>query len=202
MSTQGKRVYLCGRKVTLANRLLKVIGFSLAGTMHSPESASLVALYPGEALDANNQHRQTTRSAMLLSEKPKNTPLSQETTFQGQQLPSSSTQNFDSSGISDAGLLLNLHSPYDTSPHLMSPENTSSQPIFDGAQSSLIGGQHQLYQGTQDGDIFAMPYGNLMIESQDLDMAAVMNDDMVWWGEYLPNNLMGAFDPGGPNDGH
>jgi hypothetical protein len=107
------------------------------------------------------------------------------------------TQNFDSSSISDADLLLNLHTPYNTSSQLNSHENAataSPQIISDNAFSPLAGQQQQ--HDIHDNDIFAMPYGNMMIESQDIDMSAVMSDDLMWL-EYLPHDLMDVFHPGG-----
>jgi hypothetical protein len=57
-------------------------------------------------------------------------------------------------------------------------------------------GQQPQYQDVHDNDVFTMPYGHMMIESQDVDMSAVMVDDMKWL-EYLPHDLMDVFDPGG-----
>jgi len=108
-------------------------------------------------------------------------------------------QPFNSSSISDADLLLNLHSRYQTSPQVSTSHteltNPSQQPFSD-QQSAFIGQRQQQYQDFHEDDALAMPYGNMMIENQDIDMSAVMRDDMMWL-EYLPHDLMGVFDPGG-----
>lgn len=119
-----------------------------------------------------------------------------------------STSNFHTSTdpglISDADLLLNLHSPFSAgaSPRLPNGLPSFSSPptvhqhqpplgpsnVFSMHNNSLFG-----HTGSFDGS-GAIPFGDMMIESQDIDMSA-LGDDMVPWLEYLPHDMLNFFDP-------
>jgi hypothetical protein len=114
-----------------------------------------------------------------------------------------SNQIPNSKRISDADLLLNLHSPYNTAPHMSSNETTTAapaQPGFKNMPNPLAVQEQLLNQDPQESDVFAMPYGNMMIENQDIDVSALMSDDMMWL-EYFPRDLMDVIDPEGSGAG-
>jgi hypothetical protein len=156
-------------------------------------------LYPSETKEGTVRHPQTSDADQGIKRSPHSHHVFQEPSLPLPQQPYFlANQNFDSSSISDADLLLNLHTPYNTSSHLDNHENAAtatSQLIADNALSPFVG-QQQQYQDVYENDVFAVPYGSMMIESQDIDMSAVMTDDLMWL-EYLPHDLMDMYDPGG-----
>jgi len=54
---------------------------------------------------------------------------------------------------------------------------------------------HQQQQQSQAFDNTAVPPGEMMmIESQDIDMSALVGEDMMPWLEYLPYDMFGMYD--------
>jgi hypothetical protein len=108
--------------------------------------------------------------------------------------------------VSDADLLLNLHSPFSSIP---SPR-TQSAYVPPATSQTTTSAHQQLSPGypptnTINGSIpsgtnSAVPFGDMMIESQDIDMSA-LGDEMVPWLEYLPHDMLGFFDSPGPGTG-
>lgn len=114
----------------------------------------------------------------------------------------------DPSLVSDADLLLNLHSPFSNSSPGRMPTGTS--PYSTSYRSSTISStqtpSHDFSSGSSnqfpslnvgpgaDGSS-QVPFGDMMIESQDIDMSA-LGDDMMPWLEYLPHDMLNLYDPG------
>ncbi|KAK3065488.1 hypothetical protein LTS18_006199 [Coniosporium uncinatum] len=127
---------------------------------------------------------------------------------------SATTVPADPSLLSDADLLLNLHSPYPpTSPHPVANGGTPNLPSYSNspmasfnhlpANSMTTNGlpgpgnmtAHQQQQQSQAFDNTAVPPGEMMmIESQDIDMSALVGEDMMPWLEYLPYDMFGMYD--------
>ncbi|KAJ9638273.1 hypothetical protein H2199_006960 [Coniosporium tulheliwenetii] len=202
------------------------IGWSLTGNMDSPNT-SLAVLYPNENRDPNNNPTANCIPAppsLLSQSNPAPTaPMYSRGSFEtsntsAQDLPPplptySSNQPYsqatissvlhppnpyDPSLVSDADLLLNLHSPYPAnSPHL--PPNGSALQAPHQQQTSAV--QNFLSQGNLDGlpprgqSQAMMPFGDMMIESQDIDVSA-LGVDMMPWLEYLPHEMLGFYDAG------
>ncbi|KAF2815781.1 uncharacterized protein BDZ99DRAFT_514424 [Mytilinidion resinicola] len=123
--------------------------------------------------------------------------------------------------VSDADLLLNLHSPYSTAspgritagvspfipPNRTPTLNPNQSPTQDFSPSS----QYNQFDigGSFDGSA-QVPFGDMMIQSQDIDMSA-LGDDMMPWLEYLPHEMLyydgssgyvgGSQGPGGGMEG-
>jgi hypothetical protein len=205
------------------------IGWSLTGTMNSP-STNVAVMYTSD----NNPSREikppvsgTQPSiASVLSNPPikfENNAFSSPSSFPPQaplhtfdpvNMPPPPSAAFntiptpDPVLVSDADLLLNLHSPFSTS----SPNTTNSRlpnPSF--AQS-----QHRPSNPPPNHNEFspnAFPYpspsdhvfGDMVIDSQDVDMSVLGADMMPWDLEYLPHDIMfygdGGFGVGGDEDG-
>jgi len=50
------------------------------------------------------------------------------------------------------------------------------------------------HQQSQAFDNTAVPPGEMMIQSQDIDMSALVGGDMMPWLEYLPYDMFGMYD--------
>lgn len=108
--------------------------------------------------------------------------------------------------VSEADLLLNLHSPFSAS---SSPGRipTGASPYAPSHRSSTLntqttqqdfstgpGPQFPQFNASPSGDSSAqVPFGDMMIESQDIDMSA-LGDDMMPWLEYLPHEMLNYYD--------
>ncbi len=108
------------------------------------------------------------------------------------QTPQNVPANVDATRISEADLLLNLHSPYPAPiPRIPShPTASGTVPNTEFIQNSPLNNPFGQFQGPA-----VMPYSGMMIESQDIDMS-MLADDMMWL-EYLPQDFKRGF--GGPN---
>ena len=97
------------------------------------------------------------------------------------------TPSVDARRMSDADLLLNLHSPYPTAAPRRSNNitGTVTSPNIDYVQNTLNDPFSQFQPAT------SLPYSGMMIESQDIDMS-MLADDMMFL-EYLPQEYMSAF---------
>lgn len=201
------------------------IGWSLTGNMDSPNT-SLAVLYPNETRDSTNNP--TAKSVLPPLSFPQSNPaptapMYSPNSFEPSNnpahdlpppLPSYSSNQpysqaaissvlhppnpYDPSLVSDADLLLNLHSPYPAnSPHLP-PNGSTLQPSH---QQQTSGAQHLFSQVSLDGlpprgqSQAVMPFGDMMIESQDIDVSA-LGVDMMPWLEYLPHEMLGFYETG------
>ncbi|KAF2715582.1 pathway-specific nitrogen regulator [Pleomassaria siparia CBS 279.74] len=196
----------------------QAIGWSLTGTMNSP-STNVAVMYTSD----NNAPRDTKPSnpgtqpsiASVLSNPPikfESNAFASATPFSLSAL-STSVQSFDPTSmppppsatfstvptpdpvlVSDADLLLNLHSPYSTS----SP-NTSNARLpaanFNTNQNQLSPTMNHSGQ-EYSANAFSYPtpadhvLGDMVIDSQDVDMSVLGADMMPWDLEYLPHDLM------------
>jgi hypothetical protein len=140
--------------------------------MNSPKTANLTVLYPSDSSHTKATPRHTGHTH------PEPPP------------------NLNPSSFSDADLLLNFHSSY--------PGNAASPPF---PQQSFVNSHspgllqvetasNTFQYGQEHNHYYGSNYGSMMIESQDLDISSILGDDQMWL-EYLPNDLMNSFDPGG-----
>jgi hypothetical protein len=94
--------------------------------------------------------------------------------------------------------LLNLTSPYNQNspqvPDTALPPTPQSH-LNNNPNPGFV--DHHEYQRMQEQG--NMHYGNMMIESQDIDMS-VLGDDMMWL-EYLPSEPMNFYGSGQGNHG-
>src|SRR5579871_1931986 len=93
------------------------IGFSLTGTMNSPRSANLAMLYSSEGVNGQQQRLPDgLQTPLLTTSSPGEAgqTLLQPPVFRlpSIQTPPNVPTNIDATRISEADLLLNLHSPY------------------------------------------------------------------------------------------
>lgn len=108
----------------------------------------------------------------------------------------------DSSLVSDADLLLNLHSPYSsssptTSRHHIQP-GTFSRNAISIPTNTNIPSQHQPQssQTTFSPEFTTYPaptsqmFSDMVIDSQDVDMSVLGADMMPWDLEYLPHDVL------------
>jgi hypothetical protein len=184
------------------------IGWSLTGTMNSPKNASLAVLYPPHTArdvptNPTNPHVSQTPpipQAPMVPPFPRQLPHPLSTisnpspNYNDPQQP----PQVDASRIQDADLLLNLTSPYNqNSPQV--PNTALPQPPQSHLNNNPNPGfvDHHEYQRMQEQG--NMHYGDMMIESQDIDMS-VLGDDMMWL-EYLPSEPMNFYGSGQGNHG-
>lgn len=185
------------------------IGWTLTGQMNSPNT-NLAWHYASEAQKSrggNGFANQPTSSAFGNSsnvtqdharqsskqQQMNNTAIPDMTSSTlRHQLPSYPTSNTVSNANNDASLLLNLNSPYSQnsmlpfSPGLLSDP---SNPYASG--SSHLMDYNNLPPTT-------MPdFGDMMIESQDVDMSMLGLGMMPWFDSYPAPEMMSMFDPSG-----
>jgi hypothetical protein len=181
------------------------IGWSLTGTMNSP-STNVAVMYSSENNNPRESkvapHKQPAANpqpsiASLISDSP--------TKFESAQrfASPSSTLHFNSASmpppplnsvltpdpvlVSDADLLLNFHSPF-----------ASASPRTD-LQNSTSFARNQQSQSNQNDfsptfTNFPMPsdttFGDMVIDTQDVDMSLLGADMMPWDLEYLPHDML------------
>lgn len=206
--------------------------------MNSP-STSLAVLYPTETREGGPRRPQdegfnasissmiaqgqtSSISAAPLPRYPNNTqvfaPPNGLTSMQpppppGNNPSSSSASAYmsDPALVSDADLLLNLHSPFSAAssprggggggppppPSGATPQSPTGAPYhpsshaLNAAAAGMSGGAPPQQQPPHVGPI---SFGDMMIESQDIDMSA-LGDNMVTWLEWLPHDMVPFFDP-------
>ncbi|KAF2799673.1 hypothetical protein K505DRAFT_320990 [Melanomma pulvis-pyrius CBS 109.77] len=204
----------------------QAIGWSLTGTMNSP-STNVAVMYTSE----NNTSRDIKPSvtgtqpsiASVLSNPPikfENKAFSSPSAFPLQpsnhpfdpaSMPPPPGAGFnavptpDPVLVSDADLLLNLHSPFSTS----SPTATSRLP-----NTSFTPNQHRSSTSTSHNTQDFSPnafvsyptpsdhaFSDMVIDSQEVDMSVLGADMMPWDLEYLPHDILffgdGSFGTGG-----
>ncbi|KAF2469801.1 uncharacterized protein BDR25DRAFT_39726 [Lindgomyces ingoldianus] len=111
--------------------------------------------------------------------------------------------------VSDADLLLNLHSPFSAgSPntsrlpnipfttHRGSTSVPTNQPP--NANQDFSPGAFGQYPTPSDGTNSGVNFiGDMMIESQEIDMSALASEMMPWDLEYMPHDILPFYDNGG-----
>lgn len=106
--------------------------------------------------------------------------------------------------VSDADLLLNLHSPYSTasSPAGRAPTGATASavnphsptgPYPSQVSHSMGGAASMTTPGQPPHSGGSVLFGDMMIESQDIDMSA-LGDNMMTWLEWLPHEMVTFFD--------
>lgn len=110
--------------------------------------------------------------------------------------------------VSDADLLLNLHSPFNNASPSQAPLQNATSYV---RSASLQNSQPQPHQGSEFSPTFGMyttpqdnAFGDMVIDTQDVDMSVLGADMMPWDLEYLPHDMLyfgdgsfGAHDLGG-----
>lgn len=169
------------------------IGWSLTGTMNSPRSANLAMLYSSEGVNTQQQRppKGLPLPSIVAVTSGEGIPNIQSHTFRQPSYQTSPTvpTNVDARRISEADLLLNLHSPYPApSPQMTNnlATATATSPNLDFVQNNTLNDPFAQFQPST-----TMPYSGMMIESQDIDMS-MLADDMMWL-EYLPQDFTSGF---------
>jgi len=219
--------------------LCTAIGWSLTGTMNSP-STNVAVMYTSENNESRNAKTAPTKLplastqpsiASLISESPvkfkPHQPLTSPSSFahfDPVSMPPPPNQAYngvttpDPALVSDADLLLNLHSPFATSSPpatRLSTQNPTSYTRTTPSTSNL----HTQPQKTSNEFSPTMgsmstssdnAFGDMFIDTQDVDMSVLGADMMPWDLEYLPHDMLyfndGNFGPSGfgnddaPND--
>lgn len=198
--------------------------------MNSP-STNVAVMYSSENKDTKAGIKHSTAStqpsiASLISDPPikfeSNPPLrspSISAPFNHASMPPPPNQNYnlptpDPVMVSDADLLLNLHSPFSGSspantrnahPNTTSYTRTSSTPNNSNNQQQPSPLQNDF--SPQFGT-YATPsdntFGDMVIDTQDIDMSLLGPDMMPWDIEYLPHDMLyfgeGAYGNNGLGD--
>ena len=196
----------------------QAIGWSLTGTMNSP-NPSLSFLYSTPHVDQTQLANITSTPFPAFD---RNDPNATFDFQQSQRVPSDtnmiSLSHFppiQADRLSEAGLLLGLHSPGSTSDPSMSaqaPHNyptstfqsTSNiqHPPLPGVEPNLS--QTSINNNTNTLNQLSQPYSDMMIQSQDIEVTgqqgnlAFQGGEMLPWLEYLPPGVLSWF--GEPNE--
>ncbi|KAF2828189.1 hypothetical protein CC86DRAFT_206536 [Ophiobolus disseminans] len=189
----------------------QAIGWSLTGTMNSP-STNVAVMYSSE----NNNSRDSKvppakpppassqpSIASLISDPPikfeNAQPLPSPSTlprFNHTSMPPPPNQTFniptpDPVLVSDADLLLNLHSPFSTASPSTIQNPTSYTRVSSQQQQQL---QHQQTSFSPTFGTYSTPsdntFGDMVIDTQDVDMSLLGADMMPWDLEYLPHDML------------
>ncbi|KAH7406735.1 pathway-specific nitrogen regulator [Phaeosphaeria sp. MPI-PUGE-AT-0046c] len=195
----------------------QAIGWSLTGTMNSPSTNVAVMYSSDNNTNTRDSKSASTRPIAPPNSQPSiaslisDPPIKFESTPQPLPSPSStSIPHFnhasmppppsynnnaiatpDPALVSDADLLLNLHSPFSTaSPRSSMPNTTSyvrgalqqqqTQPNHNDLASS-----YGTYPAPSDNT-----FGDMVIDTQDIDMSLLGADMMPWDLEYLPHDML------------
>lgn len=210
---------------------LTAIGWSLTGTMNSP-STNVAVMYTSENSTGRDPKQAPSKRspasthpsiASLISNPPVKFEPSQQPMpspsiyppFDPASMPPPPANNSygmaptpDPALVSDADLLLNLHSPFNNaSPSQGSLQNTTSYIRSASIQSNP---PHQVppNEFSPTFGMYATPsdntFGDMVIDTQDVDMSVLGADMMPWDLEYLPHDVLyfgdgtfGANDMGG-----
>ncbi|KAH7389984.1 fungal-specific transcription factor domain-containing protein [Pyrenochaeta sp. MPI-SDFR-AT-0127] len=208
----------------------QAIGWSLTGTMNSP-STNLAVMYSSENNDSRNAKRLPTKPspastqpsiASLISDPPTKFDTTQS-------LPSPSPSTFtqfnpatmpppppnqpfhsvptpDPVLVSDADLLLNLHSPFSTASPTVARPPLQTSVSYTRTTSQHNQPQHLHPPHNDFSPTFSTyptssdnTFGDMVIDTQDVDMSVLGADMMPWDLEYLPHDMLyfgdGAFPP-------
>lgn len=175
------------------------IGWSLTGSINSPRSANLAMLYSSDGVTGPQQRAPNGPQLPSIAAVASGEGIPSISQPQNYRQPYQSSppvpSNVDARRMSEADLLLNLHSPYPTpSPRIQNNlAATVTSPNIDFVQSNTLNDPFSQFQAGTGG---GMPYSGMMIESQDIDMS-MLADDMMWL-EYLPQDFTSGFGGAGP----
>ncbi|KAL6703975.1 hypothetical protein ACN47E_008913 [Coniothyrium glycines] len=195
----------------------QAIGYSLTGTMNSP-STNVAVMYTSEHPEGRNTKKTrpppaSTRPsiASLISEPPLNfehpmaSPSSAFPPFGTTTMPPpphnhtfNAMPTPDPALVSDADLLLNLHSPFSsTSP---TSKRGPMQNITSYTRNTSLANTQPNQAVPSQNDFastfgsFSTPsdttFGDMVIDTQDIDMSVLGADMMPWDLEYLPHDML------------
>jgi hypothetical protein len=209
----------------------QAIGWSLTGTMNSP-STNVAVMYTSE----NNSGREakpapSKRSpasthpsiASLISNPPVKFESSQHPMpspsiyppFDPASMPPPPANSQygivpapDPALVSDADLLLNLHSPFGSASPNQAPLQGATSFVRSASMSNNQPHQVQASEFSPTFGVYTTPsdnaFGDMVIDTQDVDMSVLGADMMPWDLEYLPHDMLyfgdgtyGANDMGG-----
>lgn len=208
------------------------IGWSLTGTMNSP-STNVAVMYSSESNDPRNANRKPSKPPPTASTQPSMATLMTDPPAKfdpAQSLPSPSTfpqfnpasmpppppnQAFqpvhtpDPVLVSDADLLLNLHSPFSAAsptatrtPSQSSVSYTRTTSQHNQQQQQHLHPPHSDFSptfGTYPTSSDHI-YGDMVIDTQNVDMSVLGADMMPWDLEYLPHDVLYFGDGAFPSD--
>jgi hypothetical protein len=189
------------------------IGYSLTGTMNSP-STNVAVMYTSENSDGRNTKptkpapasTQPSIAALVSDppikfEPPMASPSAFPTFNSATMPPPPPNQAFntlpspDPVLVSDADLLLNLHSPFSASSPGTARAPSQNLTSFTRT-SSVMGNQPNQPQNDFSSSFgpFSTPsdttFGDMVIDTQDVDMSVFGADMMPWDLEYLPHDML------------
>ncbi|KAF2028884.1 pathway-specific nitrogen regulator [Setomelanomma holmii] len=191
----------------------QAIGWSLTGTMNSP-STNVAVMYSSENNNARDTKAAPPKPPPPASSQPSiasfisNPPIKFETPqpltlpslaqFNPNSMPPPPNQNFntiptpDPVLVSDADLLLNLHSPFST--HSPATGRPMPNPTSFARAPSLSNNQHARNDFSPTYATYPTPsdntFGDMVIDTQDVDMSLLGADMMPWDLEYLPHDML------------
>lgn len=209
------------------------IGWSLTGTMNSP-STNVAVMYSSENNNGWDPKSTSQRSPVTSGQHPI-APLKSKRSTQVEAQPSRKSQYNRVSMppppaqslnaptpdpmLSDADLLLNLHSPYSNSSPSASRVTLQNQMSYNHSLS-IPNSQQPLSSHNEFSPTFGSyptpsdnTFGDMVIDTQDVDMSLLGVDMMPWDLEYLPQDILyfndasfgnaglGGLDPSGAQDG-
>ncbi|KAH7066996.1 pathway-specific nitrogen regulator [Paraphoma chrysanthemicola] len=190
----------------------QAIGWSLTGTMNSP-STNVAVMYSSE--NNTRDAKPTGPRPPAASSQPSiaslisNPPVKFETTqplaspsmaqFNPGSMPPPPSQNFnavptpDPVLVSDADLLLNLHSPFSANPPAIANPSMPNPTSFARAHS-IPNNQHVRNDFSPTYGAYPTPtdntFGDMVIDTQDVDMSLLGAEMMPWDLEYLPHDML------------
>ncbi|KAJ4288595.1 hypothetical protein N0V90_011832 [Kalmusia sp. IMI 367209] len=207
----------------------QAIGWSLTGTMNSP-STNVAVMYTTENGKTRDSKPLQPKPALSINGLPSlaSTLSNDSMRFEPSQTmtPPAPFLSFDSTAmppppplnsnintapasdpvlVSDADLLLNLHSPYSassptTSRHPLQHTSftRSSMPV--PTNNTISNQQQQASQATFSPNFTTyptptdQPFSDMVIDSQEVDMSVLGADMMPWDLEYLPHDMLYSYD--------
>lgn len=96
--------------------------------------------------------------------------------------------------VSDADLLLNLHSPFNSASPSQAPLQNATSYV---RAAPMANNQSQQVQANEFSPTFGMyttpsdnAFGDMVIDTQDVDMSVLGADMMPWDLEYLPHDML------------
>ncbi|KAF2727312.1 hypothetical protein EJ04DRAFT_479233 [Polyplosphaeria fusca] len=203
----------------------QAIGWSLTGTMNSP-STNVAVMYPADTREVkqtpSSLNTLPSPASILAQPSASNPPIDPRLTptfsmltqqpFNPASMPPPPTQNTSSTTpfnsvptpdpvlVSDADLLLNLHSPFSTAspntsrlPSLRNSSTSAPNPGPPQDHLSPPGAAFASAYPTPDGTTTNLDFGNMDIISHELDMSVLGQEMMPWDLEYLPHDLVGFY---------
>jgi hypothetical protein len=202
-----------GSPMGLSNQ---AIGWSLTGTMNSP-STNVAVMYTSE--NNNSRETKTTSKRSPASTHPSIASLisTPPVKFEPSQAPMPSPSIYppfdpasmppppannpyglvpapDPALVSDADLLLNLHSPFNSASPGQAPLQNTTSYIRSASMSNSQAQQVQANEFSPTFGMYTTPsdnaFGDMVIDTQDVDMSVLGADMMPWDLEYLPHDML------------